>query len=115
MMEFVARTDSSYYYGGADLFLGTLFGSRPKILGGNLAKARFHFERALRTNRGEFLMTYVYFARSVAVQSLDETLFDELLAKVEAASPDLLPKARLANMVAKKKAQLLLARKPDLF
>lgn len=115
MMEFVARTDSSYYHGGADLFLGTLYGSRPKILGGNLDKARRHFERALRTNHGAFLMTYVYYARSVAVQSLDEALFDELLAKVDAASPDTLPGARLANMVAKKKAKLLLSRKQDLF
>lgn len=115
MMQFVSRVDSSYYFGGADLFLGTLYGSRPKILGGNLEKARGHFERALRTNRGEFLMTYVYYARSVAVQSLDESLFDELLGKVDAASPDVLPKARLANMVAKKKAQLLHSRKQDLF
>jgi hypothetical protein len=115
MMEFVARTDSLYYYAGADLFLGTLYGSRPKMLGGDLAKARSHFERALRLNDGRFLMTYVYYARSVAVQSLDETLFDELLAKVDAASPDVLPKARLANQVAKRKSELLKSRKSDLF
>jgi tetratricopeptide (TPR) repeat protein len=115
IMEFVARTDSAYYYGGADLFLGTLYGSRPKILGGDLDKARRHFERALRVNHGEFLMTYVYYARSVAVQSLDEPLFDELLSKVDAGSPDRLPAARLANLVAKRKAQLLMARKSELF
>lgn len=34
MMEFVARVDSSYYYGGAHLFLGTLAGMRPQMLGG---------------------------------------------------------------------------------
>jgi tetratricopeptide (TPR) repeat protein len=115
LMEFVARQDSGFYYGGADVFLGTLYGSKPKLLGGDPVKARAHFERALRINRGEFLMTYVYYARSVAVQTQDETLFDELLGKVIQASPDLLPKARLANQVAKKKAESLLSRKQEIF
>jgi len=115
MMDFVARHDSTFYFAGADVFLGTLYGGRPRILGGDLEKARAHFEKALRINRGEFLMTYVYYARSVAVQSQDEALFDELLGKVLKAPVDILPVARLANQVAKKKAQLLLAKKPDLF
>jgi len=115
MMEFVTRHDSTYYFAGADVFLGTLYGSRPRILGGNLDKSRAHFEKALRINRGDFLMTYVYYARSVAVQSQDEALFDELLGKVLKAPADVLPAARLANQVARKKAQLLLAKKPDLF
>jgi len=115
LMDFVARTDSTYYYAGADLFLGTLYGSRPKMLGGDLEKSRRHFDRALRLNGGRFLMTYVYCARSVAVQSLDEALFDEMLAKVDAASLEILPKARLANQVAKRKSELLKSRKSDLF
>ncbi len=115
LMEFVARQDSGYYFGGADVFLGTLYGSRPRMLGGDVARARSHFERALRINRGEFLMTYVYYARSVAVQTQDEALFDELLTKVIQASPDILPRARLANQAAKRKAATLLGKKQDLF
>jgi hypothetical protein len=115
MMEFVARHDSAYYYAGAHLFLGTLAGSRPKILGGDTAIARRHFDAALRINQGRFLMTYVYYARSVAVQTMDEQLFDDLLAKVDGASLDILPKARLANAVAKRKAQLLRSKKNDIF
>jgi tetratricopeptide (TPR) repeat protein len=115
LMEFVVRHDSSYYYGGAHVFLGTLYGSRPKMLGGNVDLARQHFDAALRINGGKFLMTYVYLARSVAVQTLDETLFDESLAKVEQASIDILPEFRLANAFAKKKARLLMDRRADLF
>jgi len=115
LMEFVARQDSAYYFGGADVFLGTLYGSKPKLFGGDPVKARAHFERALRINRGEFLMTYVYYARSVAVQTQDEAMFDELLMKVVQARPDLLPGARLANEVAKKKAESLLNRKQEMF
>ncbi len=85
------------------------------MLGGDTLKARLHFESALRINQGRFLMTYVYYARSVAVQTLDEQLFDSLLAKVDEASLEILPKARLANAVAKKKAQLLRAKKSNIF
>jgi TRAP transporter T-component len=115
MMEFVVRHDSAYYYAGAHLFLGTLAGSRPKMLGGDTVKARMHFESALRINQGRFLMTYVYYARSVAVQRMDERLFDSLLVKVDEASLEILPKARLANAVAKKKAQILRSKKSDIF
>lgn len=115
MMKFVARVDSSFYYGGADVFLGMLAGSRPRMFGGDTAESRRHFERALRVNEGKFLMTYVYYARSYAVQTLDEALYEDLLTKVEQASLDILPKFRLANAIAKKKAQLWIARKADYF
>ncbi len=115
LMEFVTRHDSAYYYGGAHVFLGTLYGSRPKILGGNIDLARRHFDKALRLNGGKFLMTYVYQARSVAVQTLDEELFDACLRTVEEASLEILPEFRLANAIAKKKAQLLMSRRADLF
>jgi hypothetical protein len=115
LMQFVASRDSSYYFGGADVFLGTLYGSRPRILGGDPERARKHFERALRTNGGRFLMTYVYFARSVAVQTQDEDLFNKLLTAVEEAPLDAEPGARLANEVARLKARSLRERAAELF
>jgi hypothetical protein len=115
LMNFVAGADSSYYHAGADIFLGTLYASRPKIFGGDEARSLSHFERALRINGGEFLMTYVYFARSYAVTTLNETLFDQLLGKVEQARLDDSPRERLANAIAKRKAKLLLAKKSELF
>jgi tetratricopeptide (TPR) repeat protein len=115
LMDFVARKDSTFYYGGAHVFLGTLYGSRPRMLGGDPAIARDHFEAALRINRGRFLMTYVYYARSYAVQTQNEALFEELLTKVQDTPLDILPEFRLANAIAKKKAELLLAHKNELF
>ena len=76
---------------------------------------RAHFETALRLNGGKFLMTYVYYARSYAVQTLDEELFNELLAKVESASLEILPEFRLANAIAKQKARRLLSNQSELF
>lgn len=115
MMEFVARADSEYYYGGAELFLGTLAGSRPKILGGNPEQSKAYFERAIRIAGGRFLLTYVYYARSYAVQTQNEALFEELLTKVKDTPLEVLPEFRLANAIAKQKAEELLAKKSDLF
>jgi hypothetical protein len=115
LMQFVADRDSAYYYAGADLFLGMLYGSRSKMLGGDPVKSRDHFERALRITGRKFLMAQLYYARSYAAQNLDEDLFDALLAEIERTPLDVLPENRLANAVAKQKAALLKARKPELF
>jgi hypothetical protein len=115
MMNFVVHQDSLFYFGGAHLILGALYGSRPRILGGDADLSKQHFEKALRINQGKFLMTYVYYAQSYAVQTLNDLLFEELLAKVDEASLEILPSFRLANAIAKKKAKLLLDRKSELF
>jgi len=115
LMQFVAKNDSSFYYAGADLFLGTLYGSRPKILGGDPEISKQHFERALRISGGKFLLTYVYYARSYAVQTQNEALFEELLNKVRDTPLDVLPEFKLANAIAKEKARMLLEKKSDLF
>ncbi|HUI09297.1 MAG TPA: TRAP transporter TatT component family protein [Bacteroidota bacterium] len=115
MMEFVERADSTYYYGGADLFLGTLAGMRPKMLGGNPERAKAYFDKAVRISGGKFLITYDYEATAYAVPTQNEELFSELLGKVRDASLEILPEFRLANAIAKKKAEMLLAKKSDLF
>jgi hypothetical protein len=115
MMLFVSRTDSTFYFAGADVFLGMLYGSRPKMFGGDPVRSRAHFERALRLNQGKFLMTYVYFARSYAVLNQDQPLFDQCLATVDSVSLEILPAQRLANAVAKKKGQMLRAKAEELF
>jgi hypothetical protein len=115
MMQFVEKKDSSFYFAGADVFLGTLYGSRPKIFGGDPEKSKAYFEKAIRLNGGKFLMTYVYYAKSYAVQIQDEQLFVELLKKVEEASLDASPEIRLPNAIAKQKAKLLMAKKESLF
>lgn len=115
MMEFVAKTDSTFYYAGADVFLGTLYGNSLNLFGGYKQLSRQHFEKALRINQGKFLMTHVFYAQSYAMQTLNEPLFEELLTYVQTTSLEILPKFRLANAIAKKKAACLLARKAEIF
>lgn len=115
MMQFVVEHDSAYYYGGAHVFLGSLDGSRPRMLGGDPERSRRHFDAARRIGGGRFLMAQFYQARSLAVLTLDEQLFDRLLDEIAAAPIDILPEFRLANAIAKRKAELLRKRKSDLF
>lgn len=115
MMDWVLEKDSLYFYGGAHFFLGTLYGSRPTLFGGSPEISRSHFDNCLRINGGKFLLTYVYEARSLGVQTQNRPLFEELLNKVKAASLDILPEARLSNAIAKKKAEALMARIDELF
>lgn len=115
MMEFVLQHDPSFYYAGAHLYLGTILGSTPAMMGGNPKLSKEHFEACLSITKGKFLLAYDYYAQTYAVQVQDRALFDSLLTKVEDASLDILPEARLPNAVAKRKAELLRARADDLF
>lgn len=115
MMKVVVEKDPSYFYGGAHFFLGTLYGSRPRMLGGNPDSSKKHFEECLKIHKGKFLMTYVYMARSYAVQIQDRELFERCLTTVDTTSIDILPQARLSNAIAKKKARLLRDKIEELF
>ena len=72
-------------------------------------------QECLAVNKGKFLLSYVYEARSLAVQMLDRALFEQLLTKVDTASLEILPEGRLSNAIAKKKARLLRLRIDELF
>ena len=115
MMEFVLQHEPSYYYAGAHLYMGTILGSTPAMIGGSPERSNDHFEQCLALTRGRFLLAYVYYAQTYAVQVQNRELFDSLLTKVEETSLDILPEARLPNAVAKRKAQLLLGQANDLF
>ncbi len=85
------------------------------MLGGDPEKARQYFENNLKTTEGKFLLTYIYYARFYAAKTLNEELFDELLAKVEETPADVLPGYQLLNMIAKKKASYLKLYKEEWF
>jgi hypothetical protein len=115
MMEWVREKDPTYYYGGSYLYFGMYYGSFPPLLGGRPDLAKENFERAIAAAGGKFLMTYVFYAKTYAVEMQDERLFEDLLGRVIDAPVDVLPEQRLANVVAKKRAQEALARKGDFF
>ena len=115
MMEYVRQLDATFYYGGPYLILGSIEGSMPKVMGGRPERAKEYFDRAAELTGGKFLLTYVYCAKTYAVQIQDQALFEMLLKKVDDAPVDILPEARLSNAIAKKKAKLLREHINELF
>lgn len=86
----------------------------PLLLGGNTARARAHFDRAVAIANGKSAFAYVTMAESVALRAGDRGEFERLLRTalaIEGAPPAL----TLANLVARKRAALLLGRLDRLF
>lgn len=110
-----AELDETYHYAGPHLLLGSFYGGRTRLLGGNPEKARFHFERNLELNRNEFLLAYVLYARTYAVQTQDRDLFERLLRNALETPSGVLPEQRLANETAKIKANKLMEMADELF
>lgn len=108
MMKRVLELNEGYYFGSAWLYFGVLYGSLPPMFGGNPEKSKHHFERALEIAQGKFLMAYVLYAKSYAIQTQDKKLFKHLLNQVINSPPDTLPTQRLVNNIARIKAKNLL-------
>lgn len=115
MMRRVLELDEGYFFGAAHLFFGSVYGSLPKMLGGNPQKAYRHFQQCETLSGGKFLLVYVYLARYYAQPKLDEALFDSYLKKVLQAPANVLPGYQLITAIAKNKAQTLMTKKEDLF
>lgn len=115
MMKRVIELDDSYFFGGAHLFLGTVYAVRPPILGGDMKKAKAHFDRCFELSQGKFLLPSVYYARYYLTREFDEKQFRKKLNEVISAPPDIFPEQNLPNAIAKKKAKLLLGNVEEYF
>lgn len=108
MMKRVLELDEGFYYGGPHLFMGIWFASRPKMAGGDLKKAKEHFNKAFDLGGGKFLMGYVYYAKYYAQSIMDKQLFISTLKKVLETPANIEPDLTLINSIAKKMARELL-------
>jgi hypothetical protein len=115
MSEFVISKNEKYFYGCAYMIMGSITGSIPKALGGSPEKAKEYFEKCIQINDGKFLMVYIYYASIYAVQVQNRELYESLLKKVISAPIDILPEQKLANSIAKKKAEQLLKKIDEYF
>jgi hypothetical protein len=115
MMKRVLALDEGYYYGGPHVFMGIWYASRPKMAGGDLAKAHDHFLKAIELGQGKFLMTYVYYADQYARRVFDKQLFVSTLQKVIDTPADILPELTLLNTIAHDRAQTLLQQVNEYF
>ena len=100
--------DETVEQGGPHLFFGVLFGSKPKMIGGDPERSRYHFERTLEITSRSFLMAQVLYAATYSRMVFDQELHDNLLEEVLAFDLDQVPDNRLSNQIAKRRAKVLL-------
>jgi TRAP transporter TatT component family protein len=86
----------------------------PRALGGSVERARMHFDRAVALSNGQSAFAYVTMAASVAQPGKDRAEFERLL-RAALAIHDAPPSMRLANLIAQKRARVLLSRASRLF
>ena len=115
LMKRVEQWDAAYFNGAVYLYRGSILGVKPRIMGGDPAKAKMLFEQNLALTKGDFLLTYIYLARYYAAKVLDEEAFERYLDHVENYDLNKTPELRLFNAIAKDKARRLRAVKEELF
>lgn len=87
----------------------------PEVLGGNPARAKEHFARAVELQKGLLPGPYVSLATGVAVATQDRAEFERLLKMALAIDPEKDPSNRLVTLVMQKRARLLLDRIDERF
>jgi hypothetical protein len=107
LLDRVMEIDGSYFQGLPHILMGVSLSARPPMLGGNVKKAKEHFDRALQLSHGKFLLAQYYFARYYAVRVQDKPLFLRLIGEIEEMNPGELRDVCLINSVTQDKARQL--------
>jgi predicted anti-sigma-YlaC factor YlaD len=107
--------DPDYAAGALHEFYILYYGSLPEYMGGDLKKAREHYELALAISGGRSATPYLSLATSVTVKEQNLEEFKELLNKALAIDPESVPENRLVNILNQRKARWLLEHADDYF
>ncbi len=114
LMHRALDLDEGYELGSIHDFFISYEGGRSSV-GGSVAEARKHLERALALAQGHRAAPLVAFAETVSVAAQDHAEFERLLRDALAVDPDAAPPYRLSNLIYQKRARWLLARRDELF
>jgi predicted anti-sigma-YlaC factor YlaD len=115
LMERVLKLDE--FYGGSSIheFYVTYYASLPDYMGGNMDKAREHFEKAIELSGGKSTSAYLAFATGICIKEQNVKEFKDLLEKVLELDPEADPQNRLLNILNQRKARWLLQHIEDFF
>ncbi len=113
MINRVIELDTGYFYGIPHLFLIVTY-SMPAMFGGDLEKAKAEYKTIKEISGGKFIIADFFMAKFYAVQAQNKEMFEQLLKGIADADPELIPE-RMFTQVAKRKAELLLAKEGDIF
>ena len=108
----VLELDETFRDGSAHEFFIAYEASRP---GGDLERARYHFQRALALSGGQRASVYLAYAEAVELPRQNLSEFRRLLHQATDATLDAPEQYRLMNAVAFRRAVWLEGQIPDLF
>ena len=111
----VMEINPEYFYGSPYIINGSMLAAMPKILGGDAAKAKEFFTKALAASNGKFFLAQYYYAKYYAVRVQNKELFLNLIDEVEKAPADQLKEACLINSAIKEKMRSLKEMADELF
>lgn len=105
--ERAAELDDKIEHGMVHILLGAY---HARTAQSELDEAKTHFDLAMKINSGKFLSTQLNYAKYYYCAKSDRPNYDKLLNEVVAAG-DPIPEARLANLIAKRRARRYLDNK----
>ena len=114
LVERVIALDAGFEDAGALVFLGGFNAQFPAQLGGSPEKGKRYFERALQLTGRRAHQVQLNYARFYAVTVNDKALYVSLLNEIIAAR-DQGSDVRLANKIARVRAEILLSKVDQLF
>jgi predicted anti-sigma-YlaC factor YlaD len=115
MMERALALDEAWSDGAIHEFFVVYDATRSAAQGGGPERAKAHLDRALALSLNKKLGPCVSFAEGVLVARQDRAEFTRVLEGVVRADPGEVPRYRLANILAQRRAKALLAHVDDLF
>jgi predicted anti-sigma-YlaC factor YlaD len=115
MMERALALDEGWSEGALHEYFLALDPGRTAAEGGGVEQAKRHYERALALSKNRKLGPHVSYAEGVLVKTQDRAAFTRLLEEVLRADPAAEKAHRLENVLAQRRARLLLDHADDLF
>ena len=111
----VLAMDPDYFHGAPSILMGSILAARPPMLGGDPAKAKEYFVKAISVSHGRFFLAQYNYARFYAVRVQDKQLFLSLIEEVEKAPADQMKETCLINTAVKKRMKVLKEEVDELF
>ncbi len=115
MMERALALDEAWGDGAIHEFFVSYDATRTAAEGGGPDRAKAHLERVNVLSMNKKLGPRVSFAEGILVQQQHRDEFVRVLEEVVRADPGAVPRYRLANLIAQRRAKALLAHVDDLF
>jgi predicted anti-sigma-YlaC factor YlaD len=115
MMDRALTLDEAWGEGAIHEFFVAFDATRTAAEGGGPERAKAHMERALALSMNKKLGPRVSYAEGVLVRAQDRAQFTRVLEEVLRADPRVDPRYTLANVLAQRRARLLLDHADELF